>query len=209
METKKVRKVGDTAEHEVDIRLVAATNRDLEEMIAEKSFREDLYYRLNVVPIHLPPLRERQGDVPTLAMMFLQRFCVKNQLVVKGFTPEAMAQMEGYRWPGNVREVRNIVERMAILCEGDRIDSRHLPPGVREAPPLPTVTQLPRSWEEFKKLKQQAKDALIQELERRFLTEALKRSEGNVTKAADDVGIQRTQLHALMRKYGLTSDVAQ
>jgi len=207
LETKRVRKVGDTAEREVDIRLVAATNRDLGEMAAEGLFREDLYYRLNVVPIFLPPLRERQGDVPLLATALLDRFCRKNRVEVKGFSAEAMALMESYRWPGNVRELRNIVERIAILCDSDRIEPRHLPGEIREARPLATVTRLPETWEEFKRLKQQVKDAAVQELERRFLAEALKRCGGNVSKASEEVGLPRTHFHALMRKYGLTSDL--
>lgn len=206
LEAKRVKKVGDTAEHEVDIRLIAATNRDLSEMVNEGSFREDLYYRLNVVPVYLPPLRDRQGDLPKLAMAFLGRFGKKNQADIKGFTPEAMFKMEGYRWPGNVRELRNIVERIAILCDSDRIEPRHLPPEIRDAPPRPTVTQLPHAWEEFKQLKQQVRDAAVQEIEYRFLTEALDRCGGNVSKAAEEVGMQRTNFHKLMRKYGLTAD---
>jgi two-component system NtrC family response regulator len=117
-----------------------------------------------------------------------------------------MCQMESYGWPGNVRELRNIVERMAILCDGDRIEPRHLPLEIRQAPSRSTVTHLPESWEEFKKLKHQVRDAAVQELERRFLTEALHRHAGNVSKAAEAVGIQRTNFHALMRKYGLGGD---
>lgn len=206
LETTRVKKVGDTAEREVDIRLIAATNRDLSEMVDEGAFREDLYYRLNVLPIYLPPLRERHDDIPKLAMVFLERFCRKNERELKGFTPEAMSQMESYRWPGNVRELRNIVERIAILCDSDRIESRHLPAEIRDVPPWPTVTRLPQTWEEFKKLKQQVRDAAIQEIEYRFLAEALDRCGGNVSRAAEDVGIQRTSLHKLMRKYGLTMD---
>jgi len=203
LETKRVRKVGDTAERDVDIRLIAATNRDLAEMVREGAFREDLYYRLNVVPIYIPPLRQRQGDIPKLAMAFLKRSCKKNAVDIEAFTPEAMAQMESYHWPGNVRELRNIVERIVILCHCDRIEPQHLPSEIRQAPARSTVTQLPQSWGEFKKLKQQAKDAVVQELECRFLTEVLERCGGNVTKAAEDAGIQRTHLHALIRKYGL------
>jgi DNA-binding NtrC family response regulator len=207
LETRRVRKVGDTSEREWDIRLITASNRDLAEMVAEGDFREDLFYRLNVVPIYLPPLRERQGDIPRLAIAFLERFCKKNEVEVKGFTSEAMAQMESYRWPGNVRELRNVVERIAILCDSQRIEPRHLPPEVRQGPSRSTATQLPQNWEKFKRLKQQVKDAAVQELERRFLTEALERSEGNVSKAAEEVGMQRTNFHALMRKYGLSSDL--
>jgi len=207
LETRRVKKVGDTAEHEMDIRLVAATNRDLADMVAEGDFREDLYYRLNVIPMYLPPLRERTGDIPKLAMAFLERFCRKNDVPVKGFSAEAMAQMESYRWPGNVRELRNIVERIAILCDSDHIGLRHLPAEICQSPPRSTLTQLPEKWEEFKKLKQQVRDAAVQELECRFLTEALERCAGNVSKAAENVGMQRTSFHALLRKYGLSSDI--
>ena len=206
LETKRVRKVGDTAERLIDIRLIAATNRELRDLVQAGTFREDLYYRLNVVPIFLPPLRERHGDIPRLAMYFLERFCRKHDVDVQGFTPEAMAQMESYAWPGNVRELRNIVERMAILCDNDRIEPRHLPPEIRQAPSRAVVSQLPASWENFKKLKQQVRDAAVDDLERRFLVEALRRSEGNVSKAAEEVGIQRTNFHALLRKHGISGD---
>lgn len=206
LETRMVRKVGDTAEREVDIRLVAATNRDLLGMVKEGAFREDLYYRLNVVPLYLAPLRERIGDIPRLAMVFLERICRKNQVGIRGFTLEAMTLMESYRWPGNVRELRNIVERMAILCDADRIEPRHLPPEIRGCRPLTAVSQLPQTWSEFKDYKRKVRDAAVQDLERRFLLEALRRSGGNVSRAAEEVGMQRTNLHALMRKHGLTSE---
>ncbi len=207
LETKRVKKVGDTSEHDVDIRLISATNRDLAEMVREGSFREDLYYRLNVVPIYLPPLRERQGDIPLLAAAFLDRFCKKNQVDPKSFSPEAMCLIESYQWPGNVRELRNIVERLAILCDQDRIESVHLPPEIRQvAPRASSATPLPRTWEEFKLLKQQVRDAAVQQLERRFLSESLERCGGNVSRAAEEIGIQRTNLHALMRKHGLGAE---
>jgi len=165
-----------------------------------------LYYRLNVVPIDLPPLRERQGDIPKLAMVFLERCCRQNELNIKGFGPEAMARMEAYSWPGNVRELRNVVERMAILCDSDRIEARHLPMELRQLPASVGTASLPRTWEEFKNLKQQVRDAAVQELERRFLADALQQCEGNVSKAAERVGMQRTNFHALMRRHGLTSE---
>jgi DNA-binding NtrC family response regulator len=206
LETKQVRKVGDTAERMIDIRLVAATNRDLQDMVAEGTFREDLYYRLNVVPIFLPPLRDRYGDIPQLAMAFLDRFSKKHGVEVRGFTPEAMQMIESYSWPGNVRELRNIVERMAILCDHDRIELRHLPDEVRQASVRAAPSQLPLRWEELKRLKQQVREAAVEDLERRFLAEALARCGGNVSKAAEDVGIQRTNFHALMRKHGLAAN---
>jgi DNA-binding NtrC family response regulator len=207
LETKQVKKVGDTQQRDVDIRLISATNSDLTEMVREGTFREDLYYRLNVVPIQLPPLRDRQGDIPLLAATFLDRFCKKNQVATKGFSSQAMCLMESYSWPGNVRELRNIVERLAILCDHDRIEPHHLPTEIQQAVPHPAAgTVLPRTWDEFKRLKQQVRDAAVQQLERRFIIEALDRCHGNVSRAADEIGIQRTNLHALMRKYGLTSE---
>jgi transcriptional regulator with PAS, ATPase and Fis domain len=205
LETKKVRKVGDTAEREIDIRLIAATNRDLMELARSGEFREDLYYRLNVVPIYLPPLRDRPGDIPRLVTTFLQRFAQKLDVEVHGFTPDAMFLLENYGWPGNVRELRNIVERIAILCDSEHIEPRHLPPEIVQSPTARShVSQIPANWEEFKRLKQQVREAAVQDLERRFLAEALQRSGGNVSKAAEEVGIQRTNFHALMRKYDLT-----
>jgi DNA-binding NtrC family response regulator len=205
LETKRVKKVGDTTERDVDIRLISATNRDLTEMVREGEFREDLYYRLNVVPIYLPPLRDRTGDVPLLATVFLERFCKKNQVAVKGFSPEAMMLMESYLWPGNVRELRNIVERLAILCDHQRIEPRHLPAEIRRTQiRAASGAPLPHTWEEFKRLKQQVRDSAIQQLERRFLLDILERCGGNVSRAAEEIGIQRTNLHALLRKHGLT-----
>jgi len=208
VETRKIKKVGDTAEREVNIRLIAATNRDLGKRVSEGTFREDLWYRLNVVPLYLPPLEERTGDIPKLAMIFLERFRRKNDVMVSGFTSAAMRVMESYRWPGNVRELKNIVERLAILCDHARVEPRHLPPELREALLVSTVTDLPRLWEEFKELKQQVRDAAVRDLERRFLVDALQRSGGNVTQSAEDIGMQRTNFHALMRKHGLTVEDA-
>ena len=154
----------------------------------------------------LPPLRDRQGDIPRLAISFLERFCKKNQVDAKAFSSEAMCLMENYAWPGNVRELRNIVERLAILCDQDRIEPHHLPEEIRKAAPRTTVSQLPQTWEEFKRLKQQVRDAAVDQLERRFLTEARQRCEGNVSRAAEEIGIQRTNLHALTRNYGLNAE---
>jgi DNA-binding NtrC family response regulator len=202
LESRQLRRVGDTALREVDIRLIAATNRDLAAQTRGGELRQDLYYRLNVFPIAVPALRERAGDVPFLAMTFLERFRSSNPVRPRAFSPEAMRLLESYSWPGNVRELKNIVERIAIMCDADRIQPEHLPPEVRGGP-ASSVLELPRGWEEFKELKRQVRDAAVEELERRFLLEALARSGGNVSRAAEEVGIQRTSLHALLRKHGL------
>jgi DNA-binding NtrC family response regulator len=206
LETKRIRMVGDTAEREVDIRLIVATNRDLAEMVKEGTFREDLYYRLSVVPLQLPPLRDRTGDIPKLATVFLERFRKDNETVVRGFTPEAMAILESWSWPGNVRELKNLVERLAILCPAERVEPPHLPTELQEVPAQATSSPLPSSWEGFKSLKQQVREAAVGELERRFLLEALRKTDGNVTNAALAVGMQRTKFHALMRKHEISAN---
>ena len=206
LETRMVRRVGDTAEREVDIRLVAASNRDLTQLVREGKFREDLFYRLNVVPVTVPPLRERTDDVPRLALTFLERFRRHNPVKAEGFTPETFAALEAYAWPGNVRELKNIVERLAILCDAERIEPHHLPPELRPGLPSRQGTPLPRTWEEFKRFKREIREATIDDLERRFLLEALGRTDGNVTRAAEDVGMLRTNFHALLRKHGIGSE---
>jgi DNA-binding NtrC family response regulator len=201
LETRMVRKVGDTREQEVDIRLISATSRDLQEMAGAGLFREDLYYRLNVFPINLPPLRERKGDIPHLATAFLERFQTANEMPTRRFTPEVMAALESHAWPGNVRELKNIVERMAILAEGEWIDIGHVPDEIRGSPDV--LEPLPESWEGFKALKHRVAERAVRDLEQQFLASALEQAEGNVTRAADNVGMQRTQLHALLRRHGL------
>ncbi len=199
LETRRLRMVGDTAEREVDIRLIATTNRDLAEMVKVGAFRADLYYRLNVVPMSLPPLRERPGDIPLLAGTFLEKFSRRMELPLGGFSPEAMRQLDVYSWPGNVRELRNIVQRLAVLYGGSRIELDHLPIEVREARPTLSPADTPRTWEEFRNLKRQ----VVDDLERRFLRAALERSAHNITRAAENVGMLRPNFHALLRHHNL------
>jgi DNA-binding NtrC family response regulator len=205
LETRQIRKVGDTTEREVDIRLIATTNRSLAEMVKVGAFRADLYYRLNVVPVSLPPLRERPGDIPLLASIFLERFSQQMGLELKGFSGEAMRQLEIYSWPGNVRELRNIVERLAVLYGGTQIEWQHLPSEIRQAKCSASSGEVPRTWEEFKDLKRQ----IIEDLERRFLLAALERSAQNITQAAEAVGMQRTNFHALLRHHGLRPETTR
>ncbi len=199
LETRRVRKVGDTSEQEVDIRLIGTTNRDLGQMVKIGEFRADLYYRLNVVPVNLPPLRERTGDIPRLAEAFLDRFSRQFGHEIRGFSREAARQMEVYAWPGNVRELRNIIERLAVLYSSTRIEIHHLPAEIREARATVSTTDVPRTWKEFKEFKRQ----VIEDLESRFLTAALDRCSQNVTQAAESVGMQRPNFHALLRHYGI------
>ena len=201
LETRRVRKVGDTAEREVDIRLIATSNRSLAELVKGGEFRADLYYRLNVVPIALPPLRERYGDVPLLAGEFLRQFSARMGVDSAGFSPEAIRQLELHSWPGNVRELRNIVERVAVLYGGVRIETSSLPWEVRDAK-APAGDDVPQTWNELKNLKKAVGDGL----ERRFLLAALERCGQNVTQAAENVGMQRTNFHTLLRRHGIKPD---
>ncbi|MCC6352906.1 MAG: sigma-54-dependent Fis family transcriptional regulator [Verrucomicrobiae bacterium] len=204
LETRRVRRVGATEEADIDIRLVAATNRDLADLVAKGQFREDLFYRLNVLPVVLPPLRDRHGDVPLLALAFLEHLRKSHtEIRAHGFTPEAIRLLDSHPWPGNVRELKNIVERMAVLGSGELLDAGDVPPellGVRIAP---VVGALPHDWQEFRVLKRRLRDEAIHDLERRYLVETLDRAGGNVSRAAEMVGIQRTQLHALLQKHAL------
>jgi DNA-binding NtrC family response regulator len=202
LETRQIRKVGDTTEHDVDIRLVATTNRSLADMVKVGAFRADLYYRLNVVPVTLPPLRDRVGDIPLLADVFLARFSQQMGLEMKGFSPEAAEQMQVYAWPGNVRELRNIVERLSVLYGGTAIQLHQLPSEIRDARTTTTAAEVPRTWEEFKNLKRR----VVEDLESRFLSAALERCSQNITQAAESVGMQRTNFHALLRHHHMRTD---
>lgn len=204
LETRRIRKVGATEETDIDIRLVAATNRDLAELAAKGQFREDLFYRLNVLPVRLPPLRDRHGDVPLLALAFLERLRKDHpEIRSRGFSPDAIRLLDSHSWPGNVRELKNIVERMAVLGLGDLLDVGDIPQellGVRIAP---VVGTLPQDWQGFRELKRRLTNDAVQDLERRFLVETLERAGDNVSRASEMIGIQRTQLHALLQKHGL------
>lgn len=200
IETREVRPVGAETAVKVDVRLVAATNRDLAALVAEGKFREDLFYRFNVFPIRLPPLRDRRDDIPALARHFLAMFGAKMHKFIEDFTPEAMQALVQYEWPGNVRELSNVVERLVILCGGDRIGQAHLRESMSVAPSVPSV---PRTAEELGELKKKLRDQAATEVERAFLLEALRRNDFNVTHAAAETGMQRTNFQALLRKHDL------
>ncbi|MFH1464371.1 MAG: sigma-54 dependent transcriptional regulator [Pseudomonadota bacterium] len=206
LESRRVRRVGDTEERAVDIRLIAASNRSLVEMIGDGSFREDLYYRLNVIPIALPPLRERREDIARLALAFLERHQARAPSLVRTISPEALAVLEDFPWPGNVRELKNMVERIAILCPAARVEPVHLPPELRQGAHPAASPRAPATWEEVKRQKRLALEKVVRDIEVRFLVHALDEAHGNVTRAAEAVGMQRTNFHALMRRYEITSD---
>ena len=194
--------VGGTKAKKVDIRLIAATNKDLEKMIKEEVFREDLYYRLNIVPLYLPALKERQEDIPLLAVHFLKKYAEEMGKAIKGFTPEAMERLMRYPWPGNVRELENVIERTVVMIDDEMIRVEHLIlPGQQEKDIL--ENQIPMTSGELKEIKKQVREKAVEEIERAFILSALERHQWNVTRAAEEVGMLRPNFQALMRKYNL------
>jgi DNA-binding NtrC family response regulator len=196
--------VGGTETKHVDIRLVFATNRDLEKMVAEGTFREDLYYRLYVYPIQLPPLRERREDIPVLAYHLLAKIQAHEERKIMSISDAALELLERYAWPGNIRQLESTIERAVISCDGDSIDPQHLPMAITRAG-LPESYPVPQNNREFLALKKKLREQSIGELEREFVLEALQRNDWNVTKAAQDVDIQRPNFQALMRKHAIRS----
>jgi DNA-binding NtrC family response regulator len=193
-------RIGGTEEIDVDVRLIAATNRDLKTAVETGQFREDLFYRLNVVNIKLPPLRERKEDIPLLISHFIE----KHKKEVKGKALEvsdrAHQAMMKYSWPGNVRELENCTLRAMLLARSTRIEFDDLPPEVRGEGGEP-AHPVPRDSRELKRMKWQLRRKAEDELERVFLTDALRRNRGNISKTALDVGMDRRQLQNLIRKH--------
>ncbi len=192
-------RVGSNKTMVADVRLVAATNRDLSAMVKAGTFREDLYFRLSVVPIQLPPLRERTGDVVLLAQHFLLESAEENGKTVRGFTVEAMEALTGYGWPGNVRELRTAVEHAVVLSRGESIGLRDLPPSVRRSaeavvgvggePGIPSLAE--------------PGELTVREAERQLIIRALRESDGNRTEAARRIGVSRRTLHRKLHTYQL------
>jgi len=172
------------------VRVISATNRRLDERVADGKFREDLYYRLKVVPIRLPSLRERAQDIADLAAYFLSEFCARNNFRSKTMDEEVIPILEQYDWPGNIRELRNAIERMAILAPDDRITTESIPFEIR-TPPAPRASEL-----------HEIRDSA----ERDRIKQALDQTDWNVSSAARLLGIERTNLHKRMRTLGLNRD---
>jgi DNA-binding NtrC family response regulator len=190
LEERAFERVGGQETIKVDTRLIAATNRNLKEMVAEGTFREDLYYRLHVVVIELPPLRARIGDIPLLLNHFLALFNEENDRSIEGFSPDALDMLQAYDWPGNVRELRNVVEQMVVLSRGQRIGVRELPAHIRGAGVEAKGTLV--------------EGGTLEEMEKQAIVLALKAVGGNRTRAAEQLGISRRTLHRKILEYGFT-----
>jgi two-component system nitrogen regulation response regulator NtrX len=186
LQESKFERVGGTEPIEVDVRIIAATNKDLEKSIAAGSFREDLYYRLAVIPFHVPPLRERREDIPVLARAFVEEFCGESGTPVKEIAPRAMEWLQAYGWPGNVRELRNLMERLVLMTPGPRVEPEDLPESVRavelrEGPAAGTLEEARRGFE------------------REFLVAKLREHGWNVSRTAEAVGLARESLSRKIR----------
>ncbi len=210
LQESEFERVGGIRTLRVDVRVIAATNRDLVKEAAAGNFREELYYRLNVVPIQLPPLRERVADIPLLVSHFLTRFNERLRKSVSGLTDEAMAALLRYPFPGNIRELENVIERTVLLAEGPVIEARDLPPNVAQLssapPPPPLRSQALPLGSSSRPLATSLKDIVRQEterVEREMIQRALSDTQGNVTQAAKQLGISRKSLQIKMKELKL------
>jgi two-component system response regulator HydG len=192
LQGRKFESLGSTNTVEVDTRVVAATNRNLEEEIREGRFREDLYYRLNVVNLKIPPLHERRDDIPLLSGFFLKRYAKKNQRLIKGFNPRAMDLLMRYEWPGNVRELENVVERGVIMARGDIITPAEFPEALRELDAETKGVEVDLT-----------PGRSLKEVEREMIIRTLEETDGNRTHAADILGISRRTLQLKLKEYGI------
>ncbi len=190
LEERRLRRLGGKAEVDVDVRVLCATNRDLKEQIRTGRFREDLYFRLHVFTIPLPPLRERREDVPLLVQHFIEKFAGETGKHVRGVTPAALEVLQGYAWPGNIRELRNTVERGMILADGDLIGEEHLPPDMR-----PSVAV---SGEAGIRL---PLGVPLREVEKEYLLASLRRNGGNKARTAELLGISEKTLYNKLHRY--------
>jgi two-component system nitrogen regulation response regulator NtrX len=185
--------VGSTEDHVVDVRVIAATNKDLQEEIEEGRFREDLYYRINVIPFHVPPLRERRDDVPLLAEFFLREAAAEYGASPKHLTEEAIARLTAYRWPGNVRQLKNVCERLMIMVSGDTILEADLDPAL----------EVPGAADERDPRRDLALREARELFERRFILTKLREHGGNVKRTAEALNIERSHLYRKMKSYGI------
>ena len=196
LEDHQVQRLGGRSPRKVDFRLLCATNEPLEDLVHTGKFREDLYYRIHVVPIHLPPLRERTGDIPLLCDYFLQLHCVANGLPVKLIDAEAITLFEEHTWPGNVRELENLIQRLVITVRGEEIHAAHLPPRlIAQSAAMQQATLIPQDGLDF--------DAEIAEHEIALLTAALHRTHGSKAAAARLLRLDGQRIKYLCRKYKL------
>lgn len=217
LQEQEFERVGDTKSISVDCRIIAATNRDLAEMVESDDFREDLYYRLNVLPIYVPPLRERREDIPDLVRFFVQRYAIENKRIIASVSQEALNFLKAYLWPGNVRELQNYIERAIVLADSDELNADLLPQHVRGEAPVRLgrveKSELQSLCAELvsRGLSEAGEDGSFHEsvmgiVERELILQVLRRCQGTQTKTATKLGINRNTLHKKIEDYGLQDE---
>jgi transcriptional regulator with PAS, ATPase and Fis domain len=203
IETREFLPLGGTSPQKVNVRLVFATNRNLDAMVSEGAFREDFYYRIFVYPIIIPPLRDRKTDILPIAYHFLKQFGARAEKTITGFEENAISRLMAFDWPGNVRQLRNVIERAVILCEKDIITLKELPLFSEFGEFDELVDTIPATNEELKVLKKKIREKAVTKVEKNFIINALIKSDWNVTHAAESTGLQRTNFQNLMKKHGV------
>lgn len=204
LESREYKPVGASHFKKTNVRVIAATNKDLKRMVGDGAFREDLFYRLHVFPIFLPPLRDRRDDIPILAYHFIRLFCKSTGKRIEGFTDDALEVLVNHDWPGNVRQLKNVVERLFIMADHEVLDTLDLlePPRMSE---FLKSEPIPQTLDELKAAKKQLLEEDYGQIEKAFLVKALKASNGNITLAAQRVGMQRSNFSTLMKKHQLSA----
>lgn len=196
LQTGEYHLVGSTGFRKCDVRIVAATNRDLEELIRTGRFREELFYRLNIIDLRLPPLRERKSDIPILIQHFMKVFCAKHGKESLQMSPDAKETLNAYDYPGNIRELKNIIERLVVLENKGVIETHHLP---RKVFSSSNIANSNTDLSPFKEAKQRA----VEIFERGYITECLREAKGNMTRAATNAGIHVTHLYSKIKQYDI------
>ncbi len=204
LETREFLPVGSGKKIKVDLRLIFATNQKLEEMVKTGEFREDFYYRIYVYPIAIPTLSERKTDILPIAYYFLRQFCEKMGKNIREFNETAATRLIEYNWPGNVRQLKNVIERAVILCETDRISLTDLPLVGEISEIDKMIETVPQTNEELKMLKKKIRQNAVNKVEKNFIFSALARNNWNVTQAALETGLLRTNFQALMKKHNIS-----
>jgi DNA-binding NtrC family response regulator len=205
LQERQVTPIGGTQPVPFNIHLVAATNKNLKTMVSEGKFREDLYFRLNIIPLDLPPLRERKGDIPLLIRHFFNKFVHEIGKDLKGFSPDAMHFLENYSYPGNVRELVNTIERAVVLAEESVITTENLELGdAASQQPGGFDGYVPVTAEELKEMKRQIRDWSVESVEKAFVMSALRRSNWNISKAAEETGMLRPNFQTMLKRLGIS-----
>jgi len=205
LQERKISPIGGTQLVPIDIHLVAATNKNLRTMANEGTFREDLFFRLNIIPIDLPPLRDRKQDIPLLIRHFLSKYTTEIGKQITGMAPDVMSFLKNYSYPGNVRELENMIERAVVLAEGEIIRNEDLELWQsNDNQPETKIERIPMNAEELKEMKRHIRDHAIESLESVFVRNALERNNWNVTRAAEETGILRPNFQGMMKKLGIS-----